>query len=117
MPSSGYRSAWHPAEHSGSWLPGAPAPEPEQVSSAWRSDLDSLSFQPQGHTGHCMVHRRAFQTLLGLRPAPEECAAYYLLNHAAFQTAATDKISRAALPKDANFHLTSRDVLRACKAC
>jgi hypothetical protein len=33
-----------------------------------------------------------------------------------FQRAAAAKISRAALPNHANFHLTSRDVLRACKS-
>ena len=84
------------------------------MSSAWRSDLDSLSFRTEGHTGHCMVHRRAFQTLLGFKPTPEECAAYYQREQARFQRAAATKISRAALPNDAHFHLTSRDVLRAC---
>jgi len=34
MPYSGYRSAWHPAVRSGSWLSGAPAPAPERMSSA-----------------------------------------------------------------------------------
>jgi hypothetical protein len=86
------------------------------MSSAWRSDLDSLSFQPQGHAGHCMVHRRAFQTLLGFKPTPADCAECYLREHAAFQRAAAAKISRAALPNHANFHLTSRDVLRARKS-
>jgi len=79
----------------------------------WRSDIDSLSFQPQGHTGRCVVHRRAFQTLQGFKPTPEDCVAYYLRERAAFQRAAAAKISRAALPAGANFHLTSRDVLRA----
>ena len=83
------------------------------MSSAWRSDLDSLSFQPQGHTGRCIVHRRAFQTLLGFKPTPAQCTACYLRKHAAFQRAAAAKISRATLPNDANFHLTSRDILRA----
>jgi hypothetical protein len=86
------------------------------MSSAWRSDLDSLSFQPQGHTGHCIVHRRAFQTLLGFKPTPEDCAAYYLRKHDAFQRAAAAKIRRAALAAEAHFHLTSRDVLRACNS-
>jgi hypothetical protein len=87
--------------------------EAAAAASAWRSDLDSLSFQPQGHAGHCIVHRRAFQTLLGFNPTPEECAACYLRGHDAFQRAAAAKITRAALAADANFHLTSRDVLRA----
>ena len=87
--------------------------EAAAAASAWRSDLDSLSFQPQGHAGHCIVHRRAFQTLLGFNPTPEECAACYLRRHDAFQRAAAAKITRAALAADANFHLTSRDVLRA----
>jgi hypothetical protein len=84
------------------------------MSSTWRTDLDSLSFQPQNHTGHCIVHRRAFQTLLGFKPTPDECAGYYLRKQDAFQCAAAAKISRAALAAEANFHLTSRDVLRAC---
>jgi hypothetical protein len=86
------------------------------MSSAWRSDLDSLSFQPQGHAGHCIVHRRAFQTLLGFKPTPEQCAACYLQRHDAFQRAAAAKITRAGLTHGANFHLTSRDVLRAGKS-
>jgi hypothetical protein len=86
------------------------------MSSAWRSDLDSLSFQPHGHAGHCIVHRRAFQTLLGFKPTPADCAACYVRKQAEFQRAAAAKISRAALTADANFHLTSRDVRRACES-
>jgi hypothetical protein len=86
------------------------------MSSAWRSDLDSLSFQPQNHAGQCIMHRRAFQTLLGFKPTPQECTAYYVQSREAFERAAAAKISRAALPARANFHLTSRDVLRAGKA-
>ena len=86
------------------------------MSSAWRSDLNSLSFQPQNHAGQCIVHRRAFQTLLGFKPTPQECTAYYLQSPEAFERAAAAKISRAALPAHANFHLTSRDVVRAGKA-
>jgi hypothetical protein len=81
--------------------------------STWRPDLDSLSFRPQGHGGHCVVHRRAFQTLLGFRPSPEDCAACFAERRAAFHRAAAAKIIRVSLHKDANFHLTSRDVARA----
>ena len=83
------------------------------MSSTWRSDLDSLRFQPRGHTGQCLVHRRAFRTILGFNPTPADCAACFLQQQSAFEAAAAAKIARAALAADANFHLTSRDVLRA----
>jgi hypothetical protein len=83
------------------------------MGSTWRADINSLSFQPSGHDGHCVVHRRAFQTMLGFEPTPEQCAARFLERHEAFQRAAAAKIARAALPATANFHLTSRDVIRA----
>jgi hypothetical protein len=81
--------------------------------STWRADLDSLSFQPRGHAGHCLIHRRAFKTILGFNPTPDDCAACFQQKQAAFQAAAAEKIGRAALTADANFHLTSRDILRA----
>jgi hypothetical protein len=94
-----------------------PAPRLESpMSGAWRSDLDSLSFRPQGHDGNCVVHRRAFQTLLGFKPAPEDCATCFVKRRAAFEQAAAAKIARGALQLDANFHLTSRDVMRAGSA-
>jgi hypothetical protein len=79
----------------------------------WRSDIDSLSFQPDGHAGSCLVHRRAFRTILEFDPTPDDCAACYAQRRDAFQRAAAAKISRSALASDANFHLTSRDVIRA----
>ena len=84
-----------------------PPPEPQ-----WREDIDSLAFQPAGHTGSCMVHRRAFETLLGRRASPAECAAYFQVNQSKFERAAAAKIARASLGGSANFHLTSRDVAR-----
>jgi hypothetical protein len=83
------------------------------MASTWRSDLDSLSFQPRDHAGQCLIHRRAFKTILGFDPTPDDCAACFQQREPAFQAAATAKISRAALAADANFHLTSRDILRA----
>jgi hypothetical protein len=79
----------------------------------WRSDINSLSFQPTGHAGQCVVHRRAFATILGFDPTPDDCTAYFQQRLRAFEAAAEAKISRAALATDANFHLTSRDILRA----
>jgi hypothetical protein len=83
------------------------------MSSTWRSDLDSLSFRPAGHAGQCLVHRRAFRTILGFNPTPADCAACFLQQQSAFQAAAAAKIGRTTLAADANFHLTSRDILRA----
>ena len=81
--------------------------------SAWRCDIDSLSFRPQGHGGDCIVHRRAFQTLLGFDPSPDTCAVWFSEHRSAFQDAAETKIARDGLRIDSNFHLTSRDVARA----
>jgi hypothetical protein len=83
------------------------------VASTWRSDLGSLSFQPRGHAGQCLIHRRAFKTILGFNPTPDDCAALFQQRQPAFQAAAAAKIGQAALAADANFHLTSRDILRA----
>jgi hypothetical protein len=84
------------------------------MSVTWRSDVNALSFQPQGHAGQCLIHRRAFQTILGLGspPTPEQCLASYGELHEVCELAAAAKIRRAALTCEANFHLTSRDVLR-----
>jgi hypothetical protein len=83
------------------------------VNCTWRADLDSLSFQPRGHSGQCLIHRRAFKTILGFNATPDDCATCFQQLQPAFQAAAAAKIARAALASDANFHLTSRDVLRA----
>lgn len=83
------------------------------LASIWRLDIGSLSFQPRGHAGQCVVHRRAFATILGFDPTPEDCSACFQQRFAAFEAAAAAKISRAGLAADANFHLTSRDILRA----
>jgi hypothetical protein len=79
----------------------------------WRDDLNSLGFQPPGHSGNCVVHRRAFATLLGFTPSPADCLAWFEEHRPAFEWAAAAKISRSALPAAANFHLTSRDIRRA----
>lgn len=80
---------------------------------AWRNDIDALAFRPAGHAGFCMVHRLALRTVMGRLASPEECLAWFEANRAAFETAARAKIVRASLNQDANFHLTSRDILAA----
>jgi hypothetical protein len=80
---------------------------------AWRPDIDSLAFRPAGHGGLCLVHRGAFRTLIGGAPSGEDCLAYFARHAAGFAAAAASKIARRGLAHDANFHLTSRDVLRA----
>jgi hypothetical protein len=82
------------------------------MDSTWCPDIDSLSFQPRGHAGRCVIHRRAFATILGFEPTPDDCATCFQQRLAIFEAAAAAKISRAALAADANFHLTSRDILR-----
>src|SRR5690242_41469 len=82
----------------------------------WREDINSLAFQPLGHTGTCVVHRRALETLLGRTASPAECATYFRANQSKFELAAAAKITRASLGGSDNFHLTSRDVARAADA-
>ena len=88
---------------------------PARETPIWRDDIDTLAFQPSGHTGLCMVHRRAFRTLLRAPPSPQQCVDYYLGHEDAFQAAARAKLLRAAVAETANFHLTSRDVVRHLK--
>jgi hypothetical protein len=78
----------------------------------WRADIDSLAFEPSHHEGQCVVHRRAFRTLLGIEATPQACIDYFHAHHAVFEAAAADKIAQRDLPQDANFHLNSRDICR-----
>jgi hypothetical protein len=79
----------------------------------WRPEIDSLAFQPHGHAGICVVHRRAIETLMGRTASPTECVAYFEAHQPAFAQAAAAKVVRASLGPAENFHLTSRDVARA----
>jgi hypothetical protein len=81
----------------------------------WRNDIDALAFQPGQHTGLCMVHRRAFRTLLRKTPSPRDCVAFFNAHQEAFQAAARAKLQRVSVAETANFHLTSRDVARQLK--
>ena len=88
---------------------------PSRKTPIWRDDIDALAFQPSEHAGLCMVHRRAFRTLLRAAPSPRQCVDFYLGHEDAFQAAARAKLLRAAVAETANFHLTSRDVTRQLK--
>jgi len=81
----------------------------------WRDDIDALAFQPGEHSGLCMVHRRAFRTLLRIAPSPRQCVEFFNAHHGAFQAAARAKLLRTDVATSANFHLTSRDVSRQLK--
>lgn len=88
---------------------------PSSKPPTWRSDIDALAFQPGDHIGLCMVHRRAFRTLLQATPSPRECMEFFNAHRAAFQAAACAKLLRTNAPTTMNFHLTSRDVTRQLK--
>ena len=88
---------------------------PHNKTPTWRDDIDALAFQPADHRGVCMVHRRAFRTLLGTVPSPQQCVDFYHSHRDAFQAAARAKVIRAGVADQANFHLTSRDVTRQLK--
>lgn len=79
----------------------------------WRHDIDALAFQPEGHHGTCVVHRLAFRTLMRIVPAPDACVAYFAAREGAFRAAAQAKITRRSIASGTNFHLTSRDLVRA----
>jgi hypothetical protein len=81
-------------------------------STAWRDDIDALVFGPEDHHGLCMVHRRAFRTLLRFSPKPSDCEVFFRANERAFRAAASVKILREGVARGVNFHLTSRDVAR-----
>lgn len=81
--------------------------------SLWRSDIDSLAFWPSGHKGLCFVHRLAFRVLLRSNPDAVACEAYFAQRRAIFEAAAKAKIARQGLRRQANFHLTSRDIRSA----
>ena len=83
--------------------------------SIWRDDIDALAFQPAEHSGLCMVHRRAFRTLLRIAPSPRQCVEFFDAHREAFQAAARAKLMRSNVAANANFHLTSRDVTRQLK--
>ncbi|HXI06328.1 MAG: hypothetical protein ACRC1G_06840 [Bradyrhizobium sp.] len=78
----------------------------------WRSDIDSLAFQPAGHLGVCVMHRRAFRALLRALPSPQQCLDFYFTHQPAFLAAASEKMRLKRLAATANFHLTSRDIGR-----
>jgi hypothetical protein len=78
----------------------------------WRSEIDALVFSIKEHAAACAVHRRAFRTLLGSDPMPDDCLNYFGDYEYAFRAAASFKIAQKGLPAGRNFHLTSRDVAR-----
>lgn len=77
----------------------------------WRAEIDSLEFAVDA--GACVIHRLAFRTLVDGAATPEACLAFFSANRPLFLAAARTKIARDALPSDARFHLTSRDLKRA----
>jgi hypothetical protein len=84
----------------------------QENSMGWRDDIDALAFEPNDHRGFCMIHRRAFRTLLRFWPEPSDCEAFFRVHERAFHAAAKAKIVRENLAHGINFHLTSRDVAR-----
>jgi hypothetical protein len=78
----------------------------------WRDEIDALAFGLADHQGVCMVHRRAFRTLMRTTPSPQQCVDFFNTHQDAFQAAARAKVLRASVANTANFHLTSRDVTR-----
>ncbi|MFH0295734.1 hypothetical protein AAFX91_00635 [Bradyrhizobium sp. 31Argb] len=81
----------------------------------WRSDIDSSAFRPTGHMGICVMHRRAFRTLLGYTPSPRQCIDFYLIHRDSFEAAAHAKLIARSIRETENFHLTSRDIRRRIK--
>jgi hypothetical protein len=82
------------------------------MSALWRGDIDALAFRPDGRPEFCMVHRRAFRTLMGANPTPEDCEAFFRGHRGAFEAAAHAKIAEKDIARGTNFHLTSRDIAR-----
>ena len=100
------------ADTIGASIAGAARLNSRNSAPAWRHDIDALAFEPDDHHGLCMVHRRAFRTLLRLNPEPGDCEVFFHTHERAFRTAASAKIRREDVVRGTNFHLTSRDVAR-----
>ena len=83
------------------------------TAAAWRDDLDALQFCLPEHGGLCLVHRLAFRTFVGSKPARDTCLGFFLEHEAAFLSAARLKIARQAIEPGRNLHLNSRDIRRA----
>lgn len=88
---------------------------PSSKTPIWRHEIDALAFQPSDHAGFCMVHRRAFRTLLRATPSSHDCLEFFHAHPETFQAAARAKLLRTSLAATANFHLTSRDIARQMK--
>lgn len=84
----------------------------DAIACIWREEIDSLAFVPPDHGGQCVIHRRAFRALLGVEPDAQACRDYFERHADSFKRAAAEKIRRAELPVDANFHLNSRNIAR-----
>jgi hypothetical protein len=78
----------------------------------WRSDIDALTFPVESHSASCVVHRRAFRTLLRFEPTPRDCLQYFHERSQAFRLAANAKITQKNIPMGTNLHLTSREIGR-----
>jgi hypothetical protein len=90
-------------------------PGSRKNTTAWRHDIDALVFGPDDQQRLCMVHRRAFRTLLRFSPEPRDCEAFFRANEYAFRAAASAKIVHRGIARGVNFHVTSRDVARQMK--
>jgi hypothetical protein len=84
----------------------------QKVEASWRADLDALIFPVEAHAASCVVHRRAFRTLLRFEPTPADCLRYYSECERAFLVAAKAKIAQRNIAAGTNLHLTSRDIAR-----
>jgi len=78
----------------------------------WDAAIESLVFYPARHDAICAVHKHVFRTLLGRAVTPEDCIAYFIAQHSAFQAAATAKILRDHIATMNSLHINSRDVKR-----
>ncbi len=68
----------------------------------WRADIESLVFPIGDQAAICAVHRGAFRTLLGTKPTPQACLAYFAEFEGAFRAAANLKIARKCIPAGTN---------------
>jgi hypothetical protein len=84
----------------------------QKLSALWRNEIDSLAFQPVGHEGFCVIHRRAFRSLLNSEPTSQSCLDFFIHSQPLFEQAALEKIQRAGIALTENFHLNSRNIRR-----
>jgi len=78
----------------------------------WNDIEDAVEFGIRfgDYAGRVFLPRRAFQSLIGVRPKAEDCIAHFHLNRTEFERIAEARVRARELDDDANIRITGRDL-------